>query len=553
MTILSRSDRWLGFAVCLWAVIVIVPLLVGEQAASANDAIASRLGEDSNSSLKSRLVRNVAGLYYDDGFYYLQIARNVANGAGSTFDGLHPTNGYHPLWLLCLIVLARPFPAPEDLLLASFGLQMLLAAGTTLLVWRLASRLVGSAAAVVAAAVWIRIQCTYWMSWAGMEFGLQALLVVGLLDLYLRGSSRRTGRTSSSWPLQLGLVSSLAFLARLDNVLLAGLLGLTLAWRDRLARRSLALFAVPVVFTVTAYVAFNDGHFGVPWPVSGAMKRAWSFDALGQDPLYQAHGWWIAKAWTLWTPLASLNRSHAISLLLGALGGITWIAVVGRRSPMIRTLWPMAFFALMQYFAYAAVFHGGFSFQPWYFVAQPLITTLFAAWLVDQTCVTTLIRHPTGRRAAIAGVVAVVMVSTAINTARFHNQQGRFSHEPLYVAAGWSRTHLPADARIGAWNAGILAFFSDRQVVNLDGLVNSWPFFLSHRHELCAYLEREHIDTLVDVFDADQPFAQYQDQVSECAAQFEPIWTGPAYPGSSPLRRAIAFRRLPSSTGSVTP
>src|SRR3954451_4673324 len=42
-------------------------------------------------------------LTFDDAFYYFGIARNVAHGHGSTFDGIDPTNGYHPLWMLIAV------------------------------------------------------------------------------------------------------------------------------------------------------------------------------------------------------------------------------------------------------------------------------------------------------------------------------------------------------------------------------------------------------------------------------------------------------------------
>ena len=42
---------------------------------------------------------------FDDAFYYFGIARNVAHGHGSTFDGIDPTNGYHPLWMLVAVPL----------------------------------------------------------------------------------------------------------------------------------------------------------------------------------------------------------------------------------------------------------------------------------------------------------------------------------------------------------------------------------------------------------------------------------------------------------------
>ena len=52
-------------------------------------------------------------LTVDDSYYYLQIARHLAAGDGFTFDGLNPTNGFHPLWLLLLSLIAKA--APLDL------------------------------------------------------------------------------------------------------------------------------------------------------------------------------------------------------------------------------------------------------------------------------------------------------------------------------------------------------------------------------------------------------------------------------------------------------
>jgi hypothetical protein len=43
----------------------------------------------------------------DDAFYYFKTAQNIAEGAGITFDGIAPTNGFHPLWMIiCVPVFA---------------------------------------------------------------------------------------------------------------------------------------------------------------------------------------------------------------------------------------------------------------------------------------------------------------------------------------------------------------------------------------------------------------------------------------------------------------
>src|ERR1700690_1698768 len=39
----------------------------------------------------------------DDAYYYYKVAQNISEGHGSTFDGINPTNGYHPLWMLICI------------------------------------------------------------------------------------------------------------------------------------------------------------------------------------------------------------------------------------------------------------------------------------------------------------------------------------------------------------------------------------------------------------------------------------------------------------------
>jgi hypothetical protein len=72
--------------------------------------------------------------------------------------------------------------------------------------------------------------------------------------------------------------------------------------------------------------------------------------------------------------------------------------------------------------------------------------------------------------------------------------------DPLIRGAAWARANLPEGATIGAWNAGTLGYLSGRRVVNLDGVVNSWDFFLHERGDLCSYFERNRITYLVDDF-----------------------------------------------------
>ena len=75
----------------------------------------------SSSFLYSLLINSVnvydlflLGGVNDDSFYYLKTALNLSKGLGSTFDGINPTNGYQPIWLLVLVGLFKVSPFGDD-------------------------------------------------------------------------------------------------------------------------------------------------------------------------------------------------------------------------------------------------------------------------------------------------------------------------------------------------------------------------------------------------------------------------------------------------------
>ena len=63
------------------------------------------------------IVRNFT---VDDTYYYLQIARNLADGYGSTFDRVSATNGFQLAWQGFLVPLAFVFRGRDALLEAMF-------------------------------------------------------------------------------------------------------------------------------------------------------------------------------------------------------------------------------------------------------------------------------------------------------------------------------------------------------------------------------------------------------------------------------------------------
>ena len=81
------------------------------------------------------------GLYADDAFYYFEIAVNLVNGYGITFDTINPTNGFQVIWLLMLIPVAAVVTNPDDFVAVVWWMQVLLGAGAAGLTFVLADSL----------------------------------------------------------------------------------------------------------------------------------------------------------------------------------------------------------------------------------------------------------------------------------------------------------------------------------------------------------------------------------------------------------------------------
>jgi len=67
-----------------------------------------------------------------------------------------------------------------------------------------------------------------------------------------------------------------------------------------------------------------------------------------------------------------------------------------------------------------------------------------------------------------------------------------------YDAARWVDTHLPANAVLAMKDAGNMAYFSRRVVVNLDGVANGFPWQNAIReHRAVAFLRSEGVSYFV--------------------------------------------------------
>jgi hypothetical protein len=206
--------------------------------------------------VRERQIAGAPGFPLDDAWIHLHFARNLAAGAGFSYNPGTPIAGSTaPLWTLVL-------GAAAVVASSSLGMAKTLGIVATLgaaLVTRRAALAwgVGRDVALVAAIALLWMGPLAWGALSGMEVSLAALLVAAALLAHAHDR-----------PLASAVCAALAVLARPEALLLIPFL---VAARPLTLRR-VAVFAVVTIVVVAPAVLFSLWTAGTPYPATAAAK-----------------------------------------------------------------------------------------------------------------------------------------------------------------------------------------------------------------------------------------------------------------------------------------
>jgi len=210
--------------------------------------------------------------FEDDFFYYLVVAKNLIHHGVSTFNGIQPTNGYHPLWLLINAVLYRIFRDSKSLFVALVLLIWLLVCGTYRALRR-AQSLLHASDGYGLACVLFTLTFMAVVSRTGMEVSL-TLFFLALFWRRMAAQPLEDQKPRSA--VLSGLLASGIVLSRIDALMVVVVYGALMLYKPtgtrRTALRSLLWFAVGLL-PIAAYFAFNRIEFGAFLPISGIAKN----------------------------------------------------------------------------------------------------------------------------------------------------------------------------------------------------------------------------------------------------------------------------------------
>lgn len=411
----------------------------------------------------------------DDLHYYLLTALNQANGLGSTFDGINRTNGYQPLWFWMLTGAYLPAADRDTALVITMVLLAVLWVVAVVLVYRIATLVVGPGPLPVGLALVALLIQGRW--WSGCENALGVVLLLALVLLVLRGGLMSGRPPRPAVAAGVGVLLAALVLTRLDLlVVVAGTALIVLRGVRRSPPRTAlatgALIVAPTIVSFGAYLALNHWWFGTALPVSGLAKQ------LGPA----GHNWRVLGDFMLYGQVGPVPLFFGATVLLASAAAVVLLApgrvhrIGGTRAvhaPALRAMIALlAVTSVVQVVYYAVA--TSWELQSWYFGAAVV------ALMLSAVVIGAAIRARVDRGVALATATVVVVVAALGAVAL--DQTGPLADPPPTAtpatrdidAGAWADANLPPGSVIamGDW-AGTFAYTTSHPVVQTEGLVNS--------------------------------------------------------------------------------
>jgi len=403
----------------------------------------------------------------DDAFIYFVISRNIAAGLGATFDGLHPTNGFHPLWALLttpIFLFSKSGDLPVHLALSLGAVCDALAGGlSALLINRLTPNRVAGEWTL---ALYLFNPRVIQESINGLETSLEMLALVGCLAAWFWAMAQPADKKRAA---VFGLTLGITVLARSDLAIIVGLMGLVYAFRSRRALVTSALAALMALLVVAPWFVWSQVRVGTWVQSSGVAIPSLVAARIQSSP--NSTFLWDSLLW----PVINFSLRDALIYpgvaFLAALVGLLLVrwpnrSAMGIARPSInlnRGLWVPLVGALL-----IVGVHTFIRWYPrgWYFVPLAWAWALLAGPLLAAGLAT-----PFGRRYSLVITVVLGLIIVA-QVIKMMGEPEYRSQSDMRAGAAWLVENVAPGETVGAFNAGIYAYFSERRVLNLDGLVD---------------------------------------------------------------------------------
>jgi hypothetical protein len=340
-----------------------------------------------------------------------------------------------------------------------------------------------------------------------METTLATLLFVLVIHASIAGRPRR-----------LGVLLALLFLTRLDTaVFVAAPIVIGHFLIDRAPKRTLAM-ALPVGIIFALYTGYNLWRTGHAVPISGAIKS--SFPLITWHGAYLIEPLNVAAMYGIGTLLTANILLVALLLVFGfalfAIGRNTEADDDVRKRPAsvdaAEALRARAKLLLIGIIA-GLLFANLLLFQQWEktldprYLALPLTASaFFFSAALGRALQRTRPPYRERVRLVATGVAVVLLAAETIAfAARFEHDYAQTT-DPVMMLFRDVRAAIPENAVVVGTDVGALAFWTQRRVINLDGVINNYDYqtYLRDRR-LADYLREQRVDHVATALTDQEP------------------------------------------------
>ncbi|MHA1413703.1 MAG: hypothetical protein ACTSW3_04575 [Promethearchaeota archaeon] len=417
----------------------------------------------------------------DDAFYYFEIAKNVAHGYGVTFDTVNKTNGFHPVWLILLVPVFY-LNLDKILILRIIILyQLLFAIGEIFFLYKITFKLIkNEILAFFSCILWTFNVYNVSIYLGGTEASLNGFILSVIFYYFLKWDFKEKKELHF-----FAFLLSLSFVIRLDNLIIIIFFLSWLIFSKKLEiklnnLKLLLSFFVIIIILPMCYLSWNYLNFNHFFPISGIL---WGIDIFN-------------------------IITYAIFIFIISL----FLSLYYRSRPLINVFLvkvesKFIFIIVISclHFPYYLYIRGRIA--NWYLPLEIMFFSIFIPFLLLNIIE---LRHSKKvkkemikpsifiKYSAITFIlyISICFISNylIINDLFFRHQEDL----DIYIVSNWLNTNTPQDAIIASGNAGKLGYFTDRILIEIWGLVNSFEFVEKYKGNVSKFIIEGNYDYYVD-------------------------------------------------------
>ncbi|MBI5375546.1 MAG: glycosyltransferase family 39 protein [Candidatus Schekmanbacteria bacterium] len=498
---------------------------------------------------------------FDDTFYFLKIARNIALNHKISFDGIEMTNGFQPLWEILLVPIMFFVNNREIALSLSLSLSSLLSMGTLLFLYKIVKTLYSDTAAFFAVIIWGTNIELIRMETSGMEFSLSCVMLSWIIYFYVTRFKLNKNPRGRDYSL-LGLLTGFVILARTDAIFITFSFFILICFAKKDRIKSLLRFSVFTSIILLPYFAWNIIYFGKLMPISGAVKEwmsnliitqtyngYFSLSYIKNFIFYQAWQGFLSVTWifnSYFTPfreyLPFLERNFEIKVALLLVLFILFIIIYSivsyrEKSALLKSLnylSPIFLFILFHYTYYH--FYSFWESMSTYYAVEYLVAIIIISMSLDFFF-TEIIKKAISNETIFKGVTFSLIFFMTIYLYILLGNYGvknklrtgdslkapaiTWPADEMLEAAKWINANVEKGTRVGCWDAGIIGYFTDCHVICLDGLVNDFELLKFKKNgKFDKYIKEKNIAYIAQFFNEDElnnpiPFRRAYTEIME--------------------------------------